>query len=249
MRILILTSLFFSIFFFAPSIYAQGKSADAPKAAQKTEEKDIFTNASNKHIRESQIFYESCTENKIMNERKNCKCAATKYLETRVSLGNDATREEIIAANINTCLKDEDAAVTQNTIDDANEVTDKQLDEAEIMLAECKSTIKLSRYYDCECYAAKFLAGRISKGPLASKESILIGFQDECRNIVETTGIEYSRCMSDTIAKPPRNGMSPKSYCECYARKWADLFASYKGRINRHAKRNLRLKARAVCKN
>ena len=92
MRILILTSLFFSIFFFAPSIYAQGKSADAPKAAQKTEEKDIFTNASNKHIRESQIFYESCTENKIMNERKNCKCAT----DIQFPINTDFPRGEII---------------------------------------------------------------------------------------------------------------------------------------------------------
>ena len=249
MRIFILISLFFSIFSFCAPINAQEEVTETPDSQQQIEESDVFSDATDEQITESQIFYESCTENEIMNVRKDCKCAATKYLETRISLGDEATKEEIITANINTCLKDEDSVATQSEIDDVKEVTDKQLDEAELMLAECKSTLKLSRYYDCECYAAKFLAGRMSKGPFASKEEILIGFQDDCRNIVETTGIEYSRCMSDTLAKPPRNGMSSKAFCECYARKWADLFRSYKGRVNRHAKRNLRLRAKAHCRN
>ncbi len=128
-----------------------------------------------------------------------------------------------------------------------SEITDAQLEEAEAMLRNCQSTLKLSRYYDCECYAAKFLDGRIKKGPMASKEEIIETFYSDCRNIIETTGYEYTRCMARTVKRPVKN-IEPKDFCECYARQWAKNFEAYDGIVNFSSKNLMKLRARSYCK-
>ncbi len=253
MRYFILTTLLVFLFSFSAITHAQEIETMPPiieNSEDIIEPKDesIFSKASDKQIEEARKFYDSCTENETMNNLKNCKCAASEYLDKRSELGDEASIKEIMSANANKCLKDDKNSSSANGEHktDISDVTEAQLAEAEGILENCQNTLKLSRYYDCECYAAKFLDGRIKKGPLVSQEEILMSFYSECRNIVETTGYEYTKCMAMTTKQPVKN-IEPKDFCECYARQWAKQFESYQGLINLSSKTQMKLRARSYC--
>ncbi len=244
-KLFVLATLSVFVSCFNCDAYAQEGEFNTAEHIQ--EEESIFSRASDKQLSEAESFYKSCTQNESMSKRKNCKCAATKYLEARIELGDKATESELILKNVNKCLKDKKYALSDDTIPDISKITDKQREEAEAVFAECKKSIKMSRYYDCECYAARYLDERIKQGPLASKEEVANPIYNECRNIVESTGWEYSRCMKKTAYKPIKN-IESKKYCECYARKWGALFKAYQGVVNVDSKRMLRRRATAYCK-
>ncbi len=237
MKYIFLTLLITFAFLFTVPSYAQEK------------EQTSFAKATDEQIEEAETFYESCTQNDSMSSLRDCKCAASEFLDTRIELGDDATIGDVMAANIDKCLKNSDNAQDVYGADNAEmpEVTGAQLEEAEMVFENCKSTLKLRRYYDCECYAAKFLDGRIKKGPLASKEEIIETFYSDCRNIVETTGYEYTRCMARATKRPVK-GIEPKDYCECYARQWAKQFEAYQGLINFSSKGLMKERAMSYCR-
>ena len=206
-----------------------------------------FSQASDEQIAEAQRFYRRCANNETLSAQKDCKCAAAAYLETRMVLGASASVDDIMKKNINTCLKDPKYSAVEGEAPDLSGVTDKQMDEAEAMFAECKGSLKLSRRFDCECYASRFLSERIKQGPTAQKEQILLSFENECRNVLDSTGHEYTGCMGNPMYYP--ENVEPKDFCECYARRWAKLYESYPGKINRFTTKNIRMRARAQCQN
>ncbi len=251
MKPFILIALFISMFSFNIPAYSQEASTDLSplpmEDIKQDKEETIFSKASDDQIKEAENFYDSCAQNETMSAIKNCKCAATAYLDTRMKLGKDASVKQIMDENIDKCLKDNNKTVAaEGDLPDLSYITDKELDEANAMLEHCQSTLKLSRYYDCECYAAKYLDGRLNLGSLASKEEILYTFYNDCRNIIETTGHEYTRCMKKTLYRPIE-GVESKDFCECYARQWAKNFEAYQGTINLSSRRMMRLRARAYC--
>ncbi|VAW75664.1 hypothetical protein MNBD_GAMMA15-915 [hydrothermal vent metagenome] len=125
--------------------------------------------------------------------------------------------------------------------------TAEQLKEADKVFQNCKATLKLHRYYDCECYASRFLDGRIKAGPKAQQEVILQTFYNDCRNIPDSTKYEYARCISDTKVRPVRN-IASEDFCQCYSDQWAQRFESHQGLVNMDSKNLIRRHARAYCK-
>ncbi len=218
-------------------------SSDTVKSDSEKKE-NIFSQASSVQLNEAQRFYKYCINNEVLSKKKNCKCAATSYLATRIKLGDSASVKEIMNKNINSCLVNKEDKAEKIT--DLSNVTDAQLDEAEQAYNRCKSDPKVSRNIDCECFGARYLDKRLELGPIPSYDQIFLHLRNECKNVVETTGYEYTQCMNYTRYSPPNN-IEPKDYCECFARKWGALFSAYKGKVNVSAKNKMRSMATAFC--
>ncbi len=252
MRYLALTLLSSLMLLLIMPSYAQESEVELSPATTTQEEKEqtILSKASDEQIEEAAKFYDLCMKNDSMSNIRDCKCASSEFLDKRIELGDEATISDIMAANVDKCLKDgqdvEDIYGTK-TKSDLPKITKAQLEEAQMVFDQCKSSLKISRFYDCECYAAKYLDARIEKGPLASKEGIIETFISDCRNIVETTGYEYTRCMAMTTKRPVKN-IEPKDYCECYAGQWAKHFEAYQGLINFSSKNLMKERAIAYCR-
>ncbi len=219
----------------------------APSKSPETIENDPYAIATDAEIEEAQRFYESCMSNNTMKKQKDCKCAAASYLETRIALGRAATVEEIMQENINTCLLDEKKGAVSDVEDlNLDDVTEQQMEEAMSVYSWCEGLADVKNQVDCECLAAKFLDLRMKRGPLAERSVMIAEItQKSCRNIVETTGMEYSTCMTGSTFS--YFGIRPKDYCECYARRWANLFDKYEGRMDEYIKSSIRLNARSYC--
>ena len=226
---------------------AETPQEEAEQPAEESPDENIFSIASDEQIKEAQKFYKYCSRNESMSKQKDCKCAATAYLETRLELGEDATPEDIIEKNIDVCLKQEKVEVGQPFAEELSELTDDQIEEAQEVYEYCKADQKLSRAFDCECFAARFLDERLSAGPTLYWDALFLRFKDECKNIVETTGYEYTQCMG-MYAKEAPIGIEPVEYCECYARLWATLYENHTGSVTPFAKNNIRLRAMQSCK-
>lgn len=252
-----LTLIFLSFIFIFPfnhTSFAQGAEA-APVAeiiettnqTDGVEEGNVFSRASNEQINEAQRFYKKCKENDTLSARKDCKCAATSYLESRLDLGSEATVEQIIAANINTCLLDEKSMIEKPEHVDT-EVTQEQMQEAESVYNWCKAKKDMRNQFDCECLAAEFLGQRVESGPVKPKSEILgtLTRYGKCKNMVESTGIEYQYCMGGSM-EDVVPGIDQKKYCECYARTWAKRIEDHKGKLGQSVKANIRYYAGMAC--
>ncbi len=238
MKLSILIALFFSVMVFSTTMQAE----ETISAPEKT--KSIFTKASDKQINEAQRFYKKCISNKTFSKKKNCKCAATSYLATRLELGDAATPSQIMDKNVNLCLNNKEDETTAQT--DLSKITDAQLKESNEAYERCKSNAKISRSFDCECFGARYLDKRLELGPIVSYDEIFLTLRNECRNIIETTGFEYTQCMKYTRYSPPNN-IEAKDYCECFASQWGKRFKAYKGQINIHSKRRIKTRSTSYC--
>ncbi len=246
MRIFNLITLVFSICILSFSAYAEEGTA----IAQETKPKNIFADASNEQIKEAKLFYKRCLSNETLSKKKDCKCAATSFLETRINLGDAATITQIMDENKNKCLKEEKDKTTSKS--NFSNITNAQLDEAQAAYQRCKNDTRISTNYDCECFGARYLDKRLELGPIPSYDVIFLSLKNECRNVVDTTGKEYSDCMVETrsliTGKYLPKGIEAKYYCECYARKWGELFEAYKGNLNSSARNSIRMSSNAFCK-
>ena len=216
---------------------------------QQSKEENIFEIATDDQLQEAQQFYRKCEKNDTLKAQKNCKCAAAEYLKTRINLAPSATPRQIIAINRNTCLiETERYEISEDkpTIDFSN-VTNKQLDEVEAVYQHCISKRSMGSQFNCECLSANFLDKRLELGPLVKWDAIFLRLRNQCRNVIETTGAEYTICMS-RFGKVNAKYMEPKEYCECYARKWAELFENEQGGDLTHSrKKSMKSLARGLC--
>jgi hypothetical protein len=255
MRTLFLVFALVALSLLSISETAYSQSADVafpedrqPTTAPKSEvSDDPYTIATDAQIEEAQRFYESCINNETMNRQKDCKCAAASFLETRMKLGETASVEAIMKENINTCLMDSKKGVISNIEElGLEDVTEQQMEEALSVYEWCNGYNDLKNQNDCECLAAKFLDFRIKRGPIPSQNALVIEIsQKYCRNIIETTGMEFSKCMTGTGFS--YFNIRPKDYCECYARAWGSMFKNYEGRMDEYKKSSIRLNARSYC--
>lgn len=240
MRIFLLTCFFFTVC--AGVSFAQESALPGEESAQ-----SVFSGASDDNIKEAQRFFKYCGENDTMNRQKDCRCAATKYLETRMSLGDDASPEQILAENVNTCLKDARYEIDPAERTNIEKYSQKDIAEAEAFFEDCSGDTGYRISFDCECLASRFLEERHKRGPLYPAESIKVLLQLECRNVVETTGYEYSSCMSSPAFRNT-NGIERKTFCECYARQWAKMYESFRGVVDSKSTMNMQANARGICK-
>ena len=132
------------------------------------------------------------------------------------------------------------------TKDTSGMATDDQIKEAEAVFQHCKEKRVLNSQFDCKCFSSRFLEERRKVGPLIKWDSIFLRFRNDCRNVEETTNMEYSSCMAHFGIKDAIN-MEPKEYCECYAKEWAELFENYPGKLTFNAKGSLKSQARGHC--
>lgn len=233
------------------TVHAQNSGSSLPQvetqSAAEAKKENVFSKASDTQIEEAQKYYRQCKNNDAMSARKDCKCAATAYLETRLKLGDTASVEQIIAENVNSCLQDEDKAVKGEFDRSKVEVTEKQREEAEGIYQHCKTSPRLNRDTDCECLAANYLEERIKRGPIVGQDVIMYGILNygTCKSVVNSTGIEYSSCMSGSGYN--LKNLDQKKYCECYARTWAKALERHTGKLGPGTKNSMRLMARKTC--
>ncbi len=249
--------LIFSLIFLFSSVNAYSEDDALPEveaaasidpALEKTQaSENIFDQASEEDLKESQRFLKYCTQNETLNKQKDCKCAAVAYLETRLKLGSEASPEEIIADTRNSCLHDPKTAITDEDVVNLNKYSEKQIEEAEAVYEYCQNTVRFNTAFDCECFASKFLEERYKKGPLYPKNSIFVELQPFCKNVVNSTGYEYSTCMTGPAIRNT-NGIEIKKFCECYARQWAKNYEGYNGIIDKNSRQHLKSVSRAYCR-
>jgi len=230
--------LFLVLFAAVPSYAQQDRDAQA-----------LYEQASDAQIKEAQKFYRRCTQNETMNQRQDCKCAATEFIAKRIEMGDATPATEIMAANVNTCLKQEVFAQRTDGISDFSEVTDDQLDEAQQIYKNCSADRYYYESYDCECIAAKFLDMRVSEGPILDHSTILTRVRNSCPNVVDAVGGQYTRCMDPNSYLEIFDTVPQKEYCECYASEWARLFQAYGQPIGRNTKSVLNYSAYTTCRN
>lgn len=206
-------------------------------------ETSFFKRATNTQIEEAQKFFRFCSKNDSMKARKDCKCAATKFLETRVEVGDDVTSQKIVMMNINECLLDGVEPLEQI---DLSQINPKFIEEANKVYDSCKSDPYMEQI-DCECYSSEFLDQRISLGPIPSKRQIESKLRGKCMDIVKQTGQEYSQCMSGTMIQYGNGDVSQKDYCECVARAMAKATQLNGGSLSYITKRNVKAKSMVEC--
>lgn len=209
---------------------------------------DIFSQASDENIIEAQRFFKYCSQNPTLNKEKDCKCAATRFLETRVKLGDDVEPDQIMAENRNTCLKTAVEEIPKNEEADTSKYSEADILEAEEVYEFCESKRRINMSFDCECLAAEYLEIRHVEGPVVDREMIFLRLQTKCKNLVDTAGHEYSLCMSSPTFKDT-NGIERKEFCECYARRWALSYGAYSDALDRKSRGYLKYGARAFCSN
>lgn len=246
-------SSFFLTLIFAFSFISISFAQTAPQNAETSttpssvlQDSDPFKKATDKQISEAQKFYVSCTENEVMSEQKDCRCAATEFLETRIALGDDVSVRDILQVNINQCLKNPENALTAKDIETAKKISEAQKEEAQYVYNECKNSPKLSKNYICECRAASFLEARIKAGPLRDQGMLLIGLKDTCKNTVQRTGGEYSDCMSRGTTIVDIGDIELKDFCECYAKEWVKLYEKAPD-LNPRVEQRMLINASVMC--
>lgn len=257
MRILLIFSFIFC--FSSSVVYAQDDALpDVPvtmpeistevndDSPASEESQNVFAKASDDQIKEAQRFFRYCSDNQTLSTEKDCRCAATKYLETRLRLGEGATPEQIMAENRNNCLVDEADSISEDASADITKYSETDIEEAEEVYAQCRSSQRMRSAFDCECYASKFLEKRHEEGPMMQKDTIFIQLQTECKNVVDTTGREYSLCMSNPTFERT-NGIERKKFCECYARQWAKNYENFTAVVDTKSRRHLKIMSRAHC--
>ena len=222
----ILTILTVSFFFFAlPQIGVAQENAQSAKS--------LYAKATDKQLKEAKDYYRVCSTTTSMSAIKDCKCAATKYLETRLELGDSASTNDIIKKNLNSCLKNEEQLTLPEGSFDYSKVPKKYIDEALYIYSYCNEVPGLNVKYDCQCYAAEFLSKRIDVGKKMSQKNILYSIRGECKNVVGTTGAQYQSCMSTTFDAEEHiaETVTQKDYCECVAKQWAESYRNLKTNI------------------
>ncbi len=229
------------------TIPAETEETSIDKATEdddEAEEQSAFASATDEQIAESQKFYKYCTQNDTMNKRKDCKCAATRFLEARMKYGSTTSRQKIILENLNTCLLD---GVEKTPEVDVSNITQKQLDEANGVYKHCQSNARLRYRHDCECYASKYLEMRLEGGPMMASDIMRSNLHNQCRDYVKLAGTEYSECMIE----PPATGLgniSQKQFCECFARDWIKRYEASAGQITNSVNMHLKIASKHKCK-
>lgn len=213
---------------------------------EQNKEETLYNRATDSQIKEAQNYYDACKESETVSARKDCKCAATAYLEKRIELGDETSIEDVMSENLNVCLKDTNARLTSKEITLEN-VTEGQKAEAQAVFQRCKSRSELRQRIDCECLGAKFLEQRIILGPITKQQDIISSIEFQCKNVVEQVGLQYNYCLQITKAKKT-GGMELKPFCECVAKKWGELYEAAEGIISYRVKARLTTQAKEHCR-
>ncbi|MBI1300279.1 MAG: hypothetical protein GC137_01345 [Alphaproteobacteria bacterium] len=221
--------------------------AQSENATDKSET-NIFEIATEEQMQEAREFYQFCKDDPIYSERKNCKCASLRYLETRVEHGDKISKAEILEKNKEACIRSIEGNLEVTKKVDVEEIPQKYIAEAEGIYMECKNDPLHAREYDCNCYAANYLEKRIEGGEFTNQNLIKLNIRGKCPNLVEKTGYEYTQCMSTYMLASAPPGIEAQDFCECYARTWAEQTKNSQGTVSNSAKMQLQVTSRMACR-
>lgn len=135
----------------------------------------------------------------------------------------------------------QEAAPQSHSFDD---IPDVYLEEATAFEEKCSTDPHLSRYYNCECLAVKFLDERIERGPAPSQSFIMQAIQGQCFDTIKLAGEEYTRCLNGNF-----DDEELSKRCACIANTQAKLHEL--SRSAPTSRKNVAIKSRALtmCKN
>lgn len=235
----------FCMLFLMPSSYAEDKKAKS---------NNPYDYASASQIKEAQSYYEYCKNDKVMSEKKDCRCASAAYLDARMGLGDDASKKVIARQIRDRCYKyassnhDKSSQTSKKIEKDDDyfkDVTDKQIEEAQGVYLSCTQNPTMSRYNDCECLASSFLELRLQQGPIPREDALLMELNGKCKDSVQSVGAMYSSCMGSV--SNDQFGFDRTDYCECYAHKWVEQYEALQGGIGMASDVNMRATAQVYC--
>lgn len=104
-----------------------------------------------------------------------------------------------------------------------DEIPEEVIEEAEQIEQRCTDSSTMSVYYDCECWAMRFLEQRLIRGPEVSQNSVMMDIGTECPNTPAIAGYAYNTCIHQGISTFP-SGQDPEEYCECVGNSYAKLY-------------------------
>lgn len=220
-------------------------SVQAQDSSSEQSAESVFAKASNSQIEEAQRYYRACIGNETLSARKNCKCATIEYLNARMRLGNAAAINTILDEISQSCMLDGNSPPPRSTKTSA--VTDKQKAEAIDVYHQCKSSPEYSQHFKCDCLASRFLDKRIEHGPFISRRHIIAELGSECKNVVQKTGLAFTRCMEKPIFFDLKT-VFKRDYCECKAREFSKLYENYERHINSTSQSVMEEQAAGICR-
>ncbi len=175
------------------------------------------------YIREMDSFYSYCLEDPYLKKDFDCRCLAVKYVEKRTEKGPAENFTNIVnALDKQTCLYDsETPASAAGTGRSMEEISDKDMKEAQAFYENCTADRRMSVHYDCECMSVKYLDQRLQKGPAATHSEIMLYINKECPNTAGIAGLIYNQCLGQGTLMPLSRPL--EDFCECYANTFATL--------------------------
>lgn len=129
---------------------------------------------------------------------------------------------------------------------DPTKLPDDYLQEYRKVLNDCRSTHIYNLYYDCGCYALRFLEKRVENGRGVPKQRIKSSLNEECRDATNAVGHEYNECLKTNTNMSA--GTDPEELCACYANTYIRLVDSFKPRLQNRSLSQFKVRAKLQCK-
>lgn len=104
-----------------------------------------------------------------------------------------------------------------------SEIPEEAIVEAEAFQKACVADVNLSTYYECDCWAMRFLEARLVRGPDIQQDIIMMDIGSECPNTAAIAGSAYKNCIAQGIDFFPKK-QDPEEYCSCVGNSYAKLF-------------------------
>lgn len=111
------------------------------------------------------------------------------------------------------------------------DIPEEVIAEAEAMEVFCEGNSKMATYYECECWAMRFLEQRLVRGPNVAQTEVMLDIQGQCPNTPAIAGSVYQSCIQQGDDLFPQ-GQDPEEYCSCVGNSYARLFERAPRRIN-----------------
>lgn len=127
-----------------------------------------------------------------------------------------------------------------------DEIPQEVIAEAEQIKGICQAHHRMSIYYECECWAMRFLEQRLVRGPDMDARIVMLDIQAECPNMPAIAGYAYQSCISQGIDFFPKD-QDPEEYCGCIGNSYAKLYARSGRRISSRLAIQLRTIAALSC--
>ena len=138
--------------------------------------------------------------------------------EEQLDLTHDDSIPADIAEEPEEAVEDAATSAIGNPIFDQlpPEIQQEILEEAEMVHGLCSGRYTYSRFYDCDCVAAKFVDARIERGPGKGPTYLAEEVAIECPNQPGIAGFAWDQCQS--IAENMPYGRN--EYCTCFAKQY-----------------------------